>query len=246
MPKNVFTDPEGTVRLVIPNNPLPAPPGIPSGAPAAAEAQADWVQEVFGARSVGDLVVDSVSPTDAGSTVRLRQEIDSIPVYGATVAQTLAADGSLVSASGELSQQTQGKYPAGATTPPAEVSATAVRTLAEQTKTPTDQFAVFATVAMWYDPKLADRDARADRDAAASVAVPGFKVELRRGGTAGQEPGTWVVFVDANNTGRVLDTWSDAERRDRVACDANRTRADIDSPRDPAVCGTPPGVRPTG
>ncbi|MFD6160547.1 hypothetical protein ACFWF7_31795 [Nocardia sp. NPDC060256] len=191
---------------VIFKNPLPIPPGTPAEAPAIAQAQAQTVQQVFGAGSVGNLVVDQVSPADQGSTVQLRQEIDSVPVYGATVAQSLAADGKLISATGALSQQAKGKYPTGTSTagpPPAAVAATALRALAEQTKQPRDKFAVAATTAKWFDPKLAAKNSTAP-----SVAVPAYQVSIKGAAGQGKQPVQWVVFVDANNTGRVLGGWS--------------------------------------
>ncbi|WP_159080270.1 hypothetical protein [Nocardia suismassiliense] len=197
----MFTDPDGIAMQVIFKNPLPKPAGVPSEAQAIAQAQAPSMQRVFGAESIGNLVVDKASPVGRGATVELRQEIDAVPVYGAKVAQSLAADGSLVSASGALSQQTQGKYPTGATTPPATVADTAVRALAQETKQPRGKFAVFATAAMWYDPKLAAKDG------ASSVAVPAYKVAIKRAGTQGDQSAQWVLFIDANNTGRVLDSW---------------------------------------
>ncbi|MFI6046639.1 hypothetical protein ACIA8C_33815 [Nocardia sp. NPDC051321] len=194
---------------VIFKNPLPIPPGTQAEAPAIAQAQAQTVQQVFGAGSVGNLVVDSASPADQqtpadqGTTVRLRQEIDSVPVFGASVAQKLATDGSLISASGALSQQAKGKYPAEAKTPPAAVAATALRALAELTKQPRDKFAVSATTATWYDPKLATKNSKAP-----SVAVPAYQVAVKGAATQGKQPVQWVVFIDANNTGRVLGGWS--------------------------------------
>ncbi|WP_433663971.1 hypothetical protein ACQPW1_18760 [Nocardia sp. CA-128927] len=188
---------------VIFKNPLPIPAGTAAEAPAIAQAQAQTVQQVFGANSVGNLVVDKVSPADQGSTVQMRQEIDSVPVYGATVAEKLSADGSLVSASGALSQQAKGKYPAGVTTPPTAVAATALRALAEQTKQSRDKFAVSGTVAMWFDTKLA-----AKNSAAPSVAVPAYQVSVKGAAAQGKQPVQWVVFIDANNTGRVLGGWS--------------------------------------
>ncbi|WP_405162724.1 M4 family metallopeptidase [Nocardia sp. NBC_01499] len=239
MPKNVFTDPDGIVTQVVPKIPLPKVPGIPAEAPAAAQARAQGVQKVFGAESVGNLVVDKVLPVGKGTTVRLRQEIDSVPVFGASVAQSLAADGSLISASGALSQKAQGKYPAGAATPPAAVAATAVRALAQETKQASNKFAVSATTAMWYDPKLAAKNS------AQSVAVPAYKVSVKGDGAQGKQPGQWVVFVDANSTGKVLDSWSETKHVNRVVCDANRTPVDLDGSQDPTQCGSAQGFQPT-
>lgn len=222
LPKNPFTDPDGIIAQVIFKNPLPKPSGTPSEAPAIAQAQAQTVQQAFGGESVGSLVVDKAFQTGQGATVRLRQQIDSVPVFGATVAQSLAADGSLTSASGALSHKVQGKYPAGVSTPPAAVAATALRTLATETKQPRDKFAIGATVAMWYDAKLAARSA------AAGTAVPAYKVTVKSAGAQGKQPVQWVVFVDANNTGRVLDGWRESEHPDRDVCEAGRTPADPD------------------
>ncbi|PXX61036.1 fungalysin/thermolysin propeptide [Nocardia tenerifensis] len=245
IPKNVFTDPDGIFVQVILEHPLPIPPGTPTDAPAIAQARAQGLQQVLGAESVGNLVVDTVSPTgDGGATVRQRQEIDSVPVFGAEVAQSLAADGSLVSAGGALAQQARGKYPTGTTTtptgttlpngttlptgttlpngttlptgttpptavtpraavtPPAAVTATAVRALAAETRQSRDKFSASAPVAMWYDPKLAAKKS------AKSVAVPAYKVTVEGVGAQGGPPSRWVVFVDATDVGKVLDSWS--------------------------------------
>ncbi|MFI1918121.1 M4 family metallopeptidase [Nocardia sp. NPDC020380] len=234
-PKEVFKDPQGMVTQVVPKDPVPAPAGTPSDAGAQAQAQADTVKQVFEAAPVGNLVVDQVFPVGEGSTVRMRQEIDSIPVFGASVAQSLAADGSLISVTGALTQKSQGTFPEGAATPPAEVSKTAVQAIADQTQQPIDRYAVTEVKANWYDPKLA-----AVEDAA-SVAVPAFKVAVKDPGEKGGHPGEWVVFVDAGNTGKVLDSWGETKQLNRVVCDAARTVVDLDSQQDPTECGTSNG-----
>ncbi|MBF6328357.1 M4 family metallopeptidase [Nocardia transvalensis] len=227
----MLKDPQGEVLLAVPEQPLPAPPGVPSEAPAAAQAHAEGVKKVFTpADSVGVLVVDSTFEVGEGSTVRLRQEIDSVPVFGASVAQSLAGDGSLLAATGSLTQKSEGKYKT--TTPPAEVGATALKAIAEESKAPAEQLAVTETKAYWYDPKLTAKGAEQ------SVAVPAFKVEIKGDGKDG-DPGHWTVFVDANSTGKVLDSWSETKHLNRVVCDnANRQI----NPNQ-AGCGT--SVRPT-
>ncbi|MBF6329182.1 M4 family metallopeptidase [Nocardia transvalensis] len=237
----MLTDSEGAVVQVVPKNPVPVPEGTPAEAPAAAQAHADGVEKVFTGDHVGDLVVDSTFEVGEGSTVRLRQEIDSVPVFGASAAQTLAADGSLLSVTGALSQKSQGKYQT--TTPPAEVATNAVKAIAEQTQTPVEKLAVGEARAYWYDPKLA-----AKQDAQ-SVAIPAFQVVVLGDGAKGEgdesaKPGEWVVFIDAADIGKVLDSWDESKHLNRVVCDAERRQVDLNNPSS-VSCGGPGGFRAT-
>ncbi|WP_169814899.1 M4 family metallopeptidase [Nocardia crassostreae] len=222
-PKDVLKDPQGVVTQVVPKEPVPAPPGTPAEAPAAAQAQAETVEKVFGADPVGELVVDRVLPVGEDSTVRLCQEIGSVPVYGASVAQSLSADGALISVTGALTQKSEGEYPGDAAVPPAEASATATAAIAAETGQPADQLTVEGAESNWYEPKLASV---AD---AASVAVPAYRVTVVKGGEAVEdgEEVAWTVFVDANDTARVLDKWSETKHIDRVVCDAARKRVSL-------------------
>ncbi|MEG8184116.1 M4 family metallopeptidase [Nocardia terpenica] len=239
-PKEVLKDPQGVVRQVDPKSPVPAPVGAAqSDASAAAQAHAGGVEKVFTGDSVGTLVVDKVLPVGEGSTVRLRQEVDGVPVFGASVAQSLAKDGSLLSATGSLTQKSQGRYPDGASKAvPQQASAAAVKAIADQTKTPADKLAVADSKVYWYDPKLAAKNE------AQSVAVPAYKVDVTGDGEK-DKPGRWVVFVDANDTAKVLDSWSDTKQLNRVVCDANSTVVDLNSATDPTQCGTPDAFQAT-
>ncbi len=214
-PKDVTKDQQGAVLEVVPKTPVPAPAGTTREAPAAAQAHAKGVEKAFG-DAVGTLVVDSTFEVGEGSTVRLRQEVDGVPVFGASVAQSLAADGSLIAASGSLTQSTQGKY--ASKTPSEQVKATALKKVAEQSKTAADKLSVTETKTFWYDAKLAAKDG------AKSVAVPAFKLEIAGAdGDEKGEPAQWMVFVDANKTDKVLDSWSETKHLNRVVCDnANR------------------------
>lgn len=227
VPKEVLTDPQGAVQQVVPKEPVPVPAGTPKEAPAVAQAHAGAVEKVFGGNgdTAGDLVVESVFPVGGGSTVRLRQEIDKVPVFGASAAQSLAPDGSLISVTGALSKKSQGKYTT--TTPAEEVKATALKKVVEQSKMPADKLTVAEAKAYWYDARLAAKGE------AESVAVPAYKVKID-GVIEKDEPAEWIVFIDANNTGKVLDSWSETKHLNRVVCDnANRR---IDPSR--AGCGT--------
>ncbi|MFI9503759.1 M4 family metallopeptidase [Nocardia sp. NPDC052566] len=228
VPKDVLSDPQGTVLQVIPKEPLSVPGGTAAEAPAAALAHVPGVTKVLGQNGdiVGELVVDSVFPVGEGATVRLRQEIDSVPVFSASVAQSLAADGSLISATGSVSKKSEGKF--ATTTPSDQVAATAVKKVADESKTPADKLAAAETKAYWYDPKLAAKDD------AQSVAVPAFKVEVNGEVDAEGEPTQWIVFVDATNTDKVLDSWSVVKHLNRVVCDNANRRIDPSQ----AACGT--------
>ncbi|QIS06289.1 hypothetical protein F5X71_31830 [Nocardia brasiliensis] len=229
VPKEVTVDQQGAVQLVVPKEPLAAPQGTPAEAPAAAQAHAPGVEKAMSGNgdSAGDLVVESVFPVGEGSTVRLRQEIDKVPVFGASAAQSLTGSGALISVTGSLSKKSEGKFTS--TTPSSQVQQTALKKVAAASKAALDQLSVTETKAYWYDPKLAAKDD------AQSVSVPAFKVDIT--GVSAEkkgEPATWVVFVDANNTGKVLDSWSETKHLNRVVCDnANRR---IDPNR--AGCGT--------
>ncbi|MCM6771957.1 M4 family metallopeptidase [Nocardia sp. CDC159] len=230
-PKDVLKDAEGEVMQAVPKQPLPTPSGKTALPEAAAQVHAEGVKKVFTpGDSVGTLVVDSTFPIGEGATARLRQEIDSVPVFGASVSQSLGTDGSLLAATGSLTRKAEGKF--RTKTPSGQVSATAVKTIAQQAKVPADQLSATETKAYWYDAKLAGKET------AKSVAVPAFKVEVKGDGKDG-DPGHWTVFVDANNTGKVLDSWSEVKHLNRVVCDnANRQI----NPNQ-AACGS--SVRPT-
>ncbi|RDI69313.1 Zn-dependent metalloprotease [Nocardia pseudobrasiliensis] len=237
VPKQVLKDPEGTIRQVVPQQPVPVPAGTPQEAPSAAQAHAPGVEKVFTSDQVGKLVVDQVLPVGEGSTVRLRQEIDSIPVFGASVSQLLAKDGSLVSATGSLTQKSQGKF--SSTKAAQAVTTTAVKAIADKTKTPADQLAADEPQAFWYDAKLASvQDGK-------SVAVPAFKVEIKGDGKDKEKPSNFVVFVDANDNAKVIDSWDAAAHLNRVVCDAKNKRVDLNSPYDPTECGTAQGFKAT-
>lgn len=217
VPKDVAADPQSSVVQVVPKEPVAVPSGTAAEAPAAAKAHLGGVAKVLGENGgiVGELVVDSVFQVGEGATVRLRQEVDKIPVFSASVAQTLAADGSLLSVTGAVTKKTQGKF--STTTPSEQVSATAVKKAAEESKTPAGKLAKADVKAVWYDPKLAAKDG------AQSVAVPAFKVEVNGEVDEHGDPTQWVVFVDANKTDKVLDSWSTIKHLNRVVCDnANR------------------------
>ncbi|WP_167768865.1 M4 family metallopeptidase [Nocardia sp. CS682] len=229
VPKEVTTDSQGAVQQVVPKDLVPAPSGTPAEAPAAAQAHAPGVHKALSGNgdTAGDLVVESVFQVGEGSTVRLRQEIDKVQVFGASAAQSLTADGALISVTGALAKKSKGKFTT--TTPTAQVQATALKKVAEQSKTAPDKLAVDDTKAFWYDAKLAAKDE------AQSVAVPAFKVEINGASEdKNGEPAKWIVFVDANSTNKVLDSWSETKHLNRVVCDnANRR---IDPNR--AGCGT--------
>ncbi|MFI6044722.1 M4 family metallopeptidase [Nocardia sp. NPDC051321] len=229
VPKVVTTDQQGAVQQVVPKDPVAVPAGTPAEAHAAAQAHAAGVQKALSGNgsTAGNLVVESVFQVGTGSTVRLRQEIDKVPVFGASAAESLAADGSLISVTGSLSKKSEGKF--ATTTPPAAVQATALKKVAEQSKSAPDRLKVAATKAYWYDAKLAAKDQ------AQSAAVPAFKVDIN-GASAEKkgEPATWVVFVDAGNTAKVLDSWSETKHLNRVVCDNESRQIDPDQ----AECGT--------
>ncbi|MFC9441027.1 M4 family metallopeptidase, partial [Nocardia sp. NPDC057030] len=235
MPKEVTTDQQGSVRQVVPKDPIKVPAGSAADAATAAQAHANGVQKALGGNgdTAGNLVVESVFKIGTGATVRLRQEIDKVPVFGASAAESLTADGSLISVTGSLSKKSQGKY--ATTQPSAQVAQTALKKIAEQSKSAPDRLRVTATKAYWYDAKLAAKDE------AQSIAVPAFKVEIAGAGADKKgEPATWVVFVDANSTGKVLDSWSETRHLNRVVCD------NASQPIDPneAGCGTS-AIQPT-
>ncbi|MCM6776522.1 M4 family metallopeptidase [Nocardia sp. CDC159] len=230
VPKQILKDPRGEVLLAVPEQPLPITPGIPSAAGTAAQAHADGIRKVFG--QVGTLVVDSTFAVGEGSTVRLRQEIDSVPVFGASVSQALSGRGALLSATGALTQKAEGKY--RSKTPSDKVGATAVKAVADQFEAPADKLTAAETKAYWYDAKLAAKDE------AKSVAVPAYKVEVK--GDGKDMPGLWTVFVGANDL-KVLDSWDEAKHVNRVVCDANSKRVNLNSPYDPTACGTRTGFQ---
>lgn len=209
-------DQRGAVVQVVPKIPVPVPPGAPrrGDAGAMAKSHASWVADEFGA-VVGNLFVDKVFRVGSGSTVRLRQEIDAVPVFGSSVAQSLTADGALLSVTGALSRRSVGAYPAAAAPPPPAVGRTALASIAAQTRRPVEKLSVARQQANWYDPTLA---AVADAE---SIAMPAYRVEV-----AGGNDATWTVFVDAVDTGRVFDSWSNEKHSNRVVCDANRQAID--------------------
>ncbi|MEU7143246.1 M4 family metallopeptidase [Nocardia sp. NPDC046473] len=128
---------------------------------------------------------------------------------------------------GSLSKKSRGKF--ATTTPSAQVQQSALKKVAEQSKAAPDKLTVTETKAYWYDAKLVSKKN------AQSVAVPAFKVDIK-GPSADKkgEPATWVVFVDATNTGKVLGSWSETKHLNRVVCDNANQQIDPNQ----AGCGT--------
>ncbi|WP_156807756.1 hypothetical protein [Acaricomes phytoseiuli] len=157
----------------------------------------------------GEFVVDKVFPMGQGSTVRLSQEIDSIPVFGATITQALDQEGALISALGSAAQQVQGSYPTPAEQQLPGAEETALKTIQDDYQAIGAR--VYASDAAWYTPRLVR-----DEPGAELVARPAYRVEISDGLS-----GSWVVFVSAED-GRVLDSWAQtADAAQRVICDAN-------------------------
>ncbi|QIS02640.1 hypothetical protein F5X71_10195 [Nocardia brasiliensis] len=206
VPMTVLTDHQGIVTQVVPDTPVPPPSGVPAEATAVAAAWAEGIRQLFGAGSVGALVVDAVFAIGEGATVRMRQEIDSIRVYGASVAAALDPAGALLSVTGALAQHSRGAFAPGTAAPPA-AAITARRAMASRTHAPIDEFHAATALPVWYDPKLAARDD------AQSVAVPAYLVEVTGDGH-GRQPELWSVFVDAGDTDRVLDSWNETKHLD--------------------------------
>ncbi|MFD4785322.1 M4 family metallopeptidase [Rhodococcus qingshengii] len=223
------------MTAVVPDSPLPLATAVSDPA-AAAAAHAGDIQSVFGSTgSVGELVVDTTFPVGEGTTVRLRQEIDGVPVHGASVAQSLAADGSLIAVTGSVAQRSQGTY-ADALPGGQELAlAAATADVSAQTQKPLLDYAATDSERTWYDPKLA---AVPDAD---SLAVPAYKVTVRGGDTTS----AWEVFVDAADPTKVLDRLGSEQNITRVVCDANRqTLSAAAASGEGSLCGTAAAFKP--
>lgn len=207
VPKTIHRSSHGSVRQVVPDRPIPVPgSGIRTLDPgAAALAHIAGLEQMFGAAA--DLVVEGVSRRAGGSTVRLVQRIEGVPVYGAAVAVALRSDGSLLSATGALTERIVGGYSSGGELPSAR--RTAVARAAELSARGAETVRVRAASAAWFDPGLID-DRRPD-----APAVPAYRYDLAAGGRL------WRIFVAAGPGGAVLDAWPAEPALDRVVCDAD-------------------------
>jgi hypothetical protein len=210
-PKKIHRNAHGSVRQVVPDQPIPPPGrhGASDDPGAAAGAQAADIGRLFGAGAGTRLVVGKVSRRGRGSAVRLEQRIGSIPVYGAGVALALRPDGSLLSATGALAEQTSGGYPADGTTPTPTARSVALGAVAGLAHVAADRLRVRAASAAWYDPDLSGAD-RPER-----VAVPAYRYDIAAG------DGVWRAFVAAGPAADVLDAWQVEEDLNRVICDAD-------------------------
>ncbi|WP_280268392.1 M4 family metallopeptidase [Nocardia wallacei] len=232
-PEQVLESAAGSVRQVRPDRPIPVPggPGRAVDPVAAATAHAPRIKELFGATA--DLVVATVSRRAGGSTVRLTQRIEGVPVYGAGVALALRPDGALLSATGALSEGTGGSYPPEGAAPTEVARRAALGRVAEVSGLGPDALRVRGESAARFDPSLIDAD-RSDR-----VAVPAYRYDIRARGEV------WRVFVAATD-GAVLDALPAERALERVVCDADSR----DEERRLAVaCGAPgsyPVVRAEG
>lgn len=194
---------EGSVMQVLPADPIkPAASAKGSFVPALSKA--------FDASGIGELAVEKTFSVGAGSTVRLKQLISGVPVFGASIAQSLAKDGSLISASGATAKSFSGDFPADEAAARERAKAAAIAEVTEKfsAANPT----VASLEPQWYDPTLIKRGSTEP-----SVAVPAYKVALDKG-----IGGSWLVFIAADQ-GKVLNSWSrTATFSSRVICDANR------------------------
>lgn len=220
-PKRIHRDASGSVRQVVPDRPIPRS-GAFGGAAEAALAHTSGVERLFGAASSGKLLVQKVSRRGRGSTVRLTQSIDAVPVYGAAVALALQSDGALLSASGALAERASGSFPAARTTPSASARDRAIATVAELGHVPVSAVRVRAGSAAWFDPELTGSGPD-------KTAVPAYRFEVTAAGAG------WRIFIAADSSGAVLDAWRTGANLTRVVCDANFHGA-------PAQLGIPCGA----
>ncbi len=204
----VSTDAAGRVIAVEPANPLAAPEGAKDPV-SAAKAHAGRLSQQFNVK-VGDLVVGQAQAVPGGSVVRLQQNIDGVPVFGAQVVQDLDQNGGLVTAVGKTSERRAGSFPADRTAAQNQAkNAAAAAVHANGVR-------ITGVQAYWYDASLGGGDAKAS-------AVPTFFVQLK----AAEDK--WTVIVGAND-GKVLAVWSETKNAapNRVVCDANRKIIDLD------------------
>ncbi len=220
-PKRIHRDAAGSVRQVVPDSPVPRP-GAAGGAAEAALAHTSAVGQLFGAAASGKLLVQKVSRRGGGSTVRLTQSIDAVPVYGAAVALALRSDGALLSASGALAERASGGFPAARTTPPPSARERALATVAELAHVPVPAVRVRTGSAAWFDPELTGSGPD-------KTAVPAYRFEVTAAGAG------WRIFIAADPSGTVLDAWRTGANLARVVCDANFHGA-------PAQLGIPCGA----
>lgn len=210
---------DGSVMQVLPADPLK-----PAADPKAGYAPA--LGAAFEAAGAGQFVVEKVFSVGEGSTVRLKQVNVGIDVFGASIAQSLAKDGSLISASGAAAKKFDGAFPADQVKvrDAAKVSAIADVEAKFGAKSPS----VVAIEPVWYDPTLVQRGSNSE-----SIAVPAYKVQLSDGIKM-----SWLAFVTANSGG-VLDSWAEtAEASSRVVCDADSYILT----KEPVKCGAAPAL----
>nr|WP_319945655.1 M4 family metallopeptidase [Nocardia macrotermitis] len=231
-PKRIHRDAAGSVRQVVPDRPVPRV-GASGGAAEAALAHTAAVQQLFGAVEVGKLLVQKVSRRSRGSTVRLAQSIDAVPVYGAAVALALQPDGSLLSASGALAERVSGNFPQSRRTPSSSARDRASATAAGLAGVPVSAVRVRSGSAAWFDPELTGSGPE-------KTAVPAYRFEITAAGVG------WRVFVAADSSGAVLDAWRTAANLTRVICDANSRGAEPELGIPCGADGSYPVVRAEG
>ncbi|KQR97998.1 hypothetical protein ASG12_13490 [Williamsia sp. Leaf354] len=229
VPKEVVTGTDGKVAQASPDTPLRL--ATPTADPnAAADKHAQGVQKTFRADDVGTLKVESVYRTGSASTVRLRQVIDGVPVYGATVSQSLDSAGSLLAATGETAQAKSGSYVTTAV--PTSVVPAAIAGIASTYGKKPERLKASAARANWYDPTLAGKDGT-------SVAVPAYRVKVKAGAKQ-----SWLAFIGQD--GAFLDSISlTAEALNRVVCDANRRAISTATSTGDSHCGGTSPFTPT-
>lgn len=208
-PKKIRRNVSGSVREVVPDVPIPAPVGTDGDPQRVAAEHASQLAALFDSRVAADFPVDRVAARGRGSTVRVTQVVDSVPVYGAQVAMALTADGRLLSATGALAENVRGTFPAVAPTERARQRA--VAQAADLARVTPDAVRVRSESPTWYDPGLSGsgRNEHAAR--------PAYQFELVVGDDL------WRVFVAAETPETVLDAWQSEENLERVICDADST-----------------------
>ncbi|MBO0852235.1 MAG: M4 family metallopeptidase [Nocardia sp.] len=232
IPATVEKDGRGAVRQVVPRQPVPVR-RKGSGPGDAALEHAAALQPVFGRpgspamKSGGDsrLVVRSVARRGNGSTVRLAQMIQSIPVYGADLAVAMTSDGAMLSATGALAEAGAGRFPDRNPVPsdPARTAAlNRVRSAVRSDPAAAQRIRIRTQAPVWYGPSLSGTGGPAQ------PVVPAYIFEIDAG------PGVWRVFIAADKSAKVLDAWPIDKHLSRVVCDAA-------SSADPARIAVPCG-----
>lgn len=207
-PITVQTDATGRVVGMLPRTPIPSTAG--SSPQAAAQSHLEDIAQVWQVDPT-TLRIAAVRPVPFGTVVRYQQTIGGVPVFGGQIVESLAKDGSLVSAVGKTTRARSGDFPPDQSQTLKAAGQKAVTATADAKKLQAKDLSVQTTDQYWWDPTLGGVTGNA-------VAKPVYVVHIK--GTRADQQWSMVVGAARND---VVQSWSETrEASNRDVCDARR------------------------